>query len=192
MPNSFRPPGFAGGGGADVGLLAGGHLGVGGEALQAADLDRLAFGRFAHAGFLAQRLGRADPGAHAAEDVLVEDRPGGGQCRAGGDLADELGDVDGRRAGDGAGRVMAEIAAVGGDPGLVGREWGVQVGEACGQGRAVEPSGDNTGGQVCLGHGVPPCRRDWQNYGAIQKFYQLENFSTRRLDRDRPGSVHAG
>ena len=42
------------------------HQRVGGEALQPADLHRLALGRLAHAGLLAQRLGRADPRAHAA------------------------------------------------------------------------------------------------------------------------------
>jgi hypothetical protein len=50
------------------------HQRVGGVALQPPDLDRLALGDLAHAGLLAERLGRADAGAHAAEDVLGEDR----------------------------------------------------------------------------------------------------------------------
>jgi hypothetical protein len=88
------------------------HQRVGGVALQPADLDRLALGRLAHAGLLAQRLGRADAGAHAAEDVLVEDRLGRRLGRAGRDLADEERDVDRGRAGGDAGRIVAEIAAV--------------------------------------------------------------------------------
>ncbi len=48
------------------------HRRIGGVALQHADLDRLAFRRLAHAGFFAQLLGRADAGAHAAQDVLLE------------------------------------------------------------------------------------------------------------------------
>ncbi len=50
-------------------LLAGRHLGVDRETLQLADADRLALGGLAHAGFLAQLLGRADARAHAAHDV---------------------------------------------------------------------------------------------------------------------------
>ena len=53
------------------------HRDIGRVALQHADLDRLAFGHLAHAGFFAQRLGGADARAHAAQDVLVENRLGG-------------------------------------------------------------------------------------------------------------------
>ena len=98
---------------------------VGGVALQTADLDRLALGGLADAGLLAQRLGRADAGAHAADDVGVEDRLGRADGVAGDDLADEQRDVDRGRAGLHAGRVVAEQAALGGDPRLVlGREAG--------------------------------------------------------------------
>ena len=59
-----------------VGRLAGRHHGIGGVALQEPDRDRLALRGVAHAGLLAEGLGRAHPGAHAAEDVGVEDRLG--------------------------------------------------------------------------------------------------------------------
>ena len=66
----------------------------------------------AHAGLLAQHLGRADAGAHAADDVALEDRAAPAPLRiAGRDLADEERDVDAGRAGLDAGRVVAEIAA---------------------------------------------------------------------------------
>ena len=57
--------------GAGEGLRAARHQRVGGEALQPADLDRLALGGLAHAGLLAEGFRRADAGAHAAEDVLA-------------------------------------------------------------------------------------------------------------------------
>ena len=74
--------------------LAGRHLRVDGVALQQADPHRLALGRLAHAGFLAQGLGRADARAHAAHDVGGENRLGGAERIAGGDLADEQRNVD--------------------------------------------------------------------------------------------------
>ena len=74
-----------GGRGTGEGMLAGFHQRVGGVALQLADAHRLALGRLADAGLLAQRLGRADAGAHAAEDVRARGsfppRPSG--CRSG-------------------------------------------------------------------------------------------------------------
>ena len=84
---------------------------IGGIALQRADLDRLVLRAVAHAGLLAQRLGRADPRAHAAQDVLLEDGHRRALEVAGGDLADEARDVDAGRAGLDAGRVVAEVAA---------------------------------------------------------------------------------
>ena len=62
---------------ARVGMLVLLDQRVGGVALQLADLDRLALRRLAHAGFFAQGFSRADAGAHAAQDVLVENRLGG-------------------------------------------------------------------------------------------------------------------
>ena len=64
---------LAGFGGALEILLAVPHGVVGGVTLQQADLDRLALGRLANACLLAQCFGRADPGAHAAENVLFKD-----------------------------------------------------------------------------------------------------------------------
>ncbi len=92
---------------------------VGGVALQPPDLNRLAFRRLAHAGLFAQCFGRADAGADAAEHVLGKDRARRRFRGAGGDLADEKRDVDGGRAGGGAGRIVAEIAAIGGHQRLV-------------------------------------------------------------------------
>ena len=119
----------AGGGALAVELAAGGEQRIGGVALQAADLDRLALGDLADADLLAQGLGRADPGAHAAHDVGIEDGLGGAERVAGGDLADEQRDVDRGRAGLDAGRVVAEQAALGGDARLARAQARVEVGE---------------------------------------------------------------
>ena len=120
---------LSGGRRARVKLPAIDHRRIGREALQQADLNRLALRFLAHAGFLAQRLGRADTGAHAAQNVLVEDRLRRSRRVAGGDLADEQGDIDACRTGDRARRVVAEVAAVGGDQRLMTAQWRMQVGE---------------------------------------------------------------
>src|SRR5690606_38567467 len=74
-------------------------------------------------------LGRADPRAGAAEDVLLEDV----LCRAAhvvrGDLADEARDVDAGGAGLDAGRVVAEVAAAGLDQSRLAVERRMHVGE---------------------------------------------------------------
>ena len=123
---------FAGRLGALIELLSLLHRHIGGVALQTADLHRLAFRRLAHAGLLAQRLGRADAGAHAAEDILVEDGLGGAERIAGGDLADEQRNVDRRRTGVHARRVVTEIAAIGLDQRLVMVQRRMQVGKVLG------------------------------------------------------------
>ncbi len=110
-------------------LLALAHRDVGRIALQPADLHGLALGGLAHAGFLAQRLCRADPGAHAAEDVLVEDGLRRPDRIARRDLADEKRDVDRGRTRLHAGRVVAEVAAIGLDQRLVMVERRMQVRE---------------------------------------------------------------
>ena len=66
-----------------VGFSAGRQQRVGCVALQQPDPDRRAFGRLAHAGLLAKRLGRADARAHAAHDIGVEDGLGCGERIAG-------------------------------------------------------------------------------------------------------------
>ena len=88
------------------------HQTVGGKALQAADLNGFAFGRFAHAGLFAQLFGGADAGAHAAKNVLRKDGFRRSIRGARDDLADEQRDVDGCGTGRDARRIMAEIAAV--------------------------------------------------------------------------------
>ncbi len=120
---------FARGRGPPEGMLVPRHERVGGMTLQLPDLDRLALGLHAHAGLFAERLGRADAGAHAAQDVLVEDRLRRRLGHPGRDLADEQRDVDLGRAGRDAGRVVAEIAAVGGHLRLVAVKRRVQVGK---------------------------------------------------------------
>ena len=113
---------LAGRRGAREGLLAALHQVVGGVALQHADLHRLVLGEVADAGLLAQRLGRADAGAHAAQDVRRRGwswrRPSGlsvwiSRMKSGMSMCG--------RAGLHAGRVVAEVAAVGLDEGLVAR-----------------------------------------------------------------------
>ncbi len=84
-----------------------------GEALQAADLDRLLVVAMQHAGAFAEDIHGTGARAACAEDVGVED----GLCRAfeviAGDLLDEARDVDVRGTGGRAGRVEAVEAAVG-------------------------------------------------------------------------------
>ncbi len=121
------PP--AGRRGAAEGLRAGLHEPVRGVALQLADADGLVLGEVAHAGLLAKRLDGADAGAHAAEDVVGEDRLRRALRVVRHDLADEERDVDRGRARLGARRVEAEIAPVGLDEGLVRREPRVKVRE---------------------------------------------------------------
>src|SRR3546814_14279518 len=92
------------------------HHPVGGVALQQADLHRLALLRRAHAGLLAQQLGRTDPRAGAAQDGLIEDILRRAADVVGGDLADEGGVVDAGRAGLEAWRVVATGDAAGLEP----------------------------------------------------------------------------
>ncbi len=112
-----------------AGVAARRHDGVGRVALQQTDPHRLALGVLAHAGLLAELLGRADAGTHAAHDVGRQDRFGGPDIVALGDLPDEERDVDRGRAGLDAGRIVAEVAALGLDEGLVPRQRRRQVGE---------------------------------------------------------------
>jgi hypothetical protein len=95
------------------------HGDVGGVALQLADLHRLALSDLAHADFFAELFGGADASAHTAQDVLLEDRLGGAERIASRDFADEQRNVDRGRTRVEARRVVAEVAAVGLDYGLV-------------------------------------------------------------------------
>ncbi len=104
---------FAGGCCAGEGLGAGGHLPIGCDALQGADVHRFAGFGGAHTGAFAQDFGGADAGAAAAENIGFKNRFGRTGDVAGGDAADEVGDVDAGGAGFDARRVVAKIAAVG-------------------------------------------------------------------------------
>ena len=132
---------LAGRGGAGKGLRLP-HDAVGGIALQAADLDRPALGLLAHAGAFAKGFGRADPGAHAAQDIRRQDRLRRRLGGVGGDLADEQRDVDAGGAGGHARRVIAEITAIRSDGCLMGLECGIMVGKS---------GGDGLSGQSCGG-----------------------------------------
>ena len=105
-------------------------------------MHRLSFRRLAHARLLAQRLGRADPGAHAAEDVLLQDRLAGAPRLSRRDLADEERNVDRRGAGRHAGRIVAEVASVGSDLRLVRAQRRVEIREILGK----RLRGQSTGG----------------------------------------------
>src|SRR3546814_16400092 len=89
------------------------HRRVGGIALQQAYLHRLALLRRAHAGLLAQHLGRTDPRAVAAEAVLLQDVLRRAAHVVGGDLTDEAADVDAGLACLDARRVVADVHAAG-------------------------------------------------------------------------------
>ncbi len=114
---------------------------VGRVALQPADLDRPLLRGVAHAGFLAERLGRTDAGAHAAENVLVEDGLGRTDRIAGLDLADEQRNVDRGGTGRHARRVMAEVAAIRGHQRLMLVETRMQIGEILHIFGSVKPPG---------------------------------------------------
>ena len=88
------------------------HQRVGGMALQAPNLDWFAFGEFPHAGLFAQILGWANAGAHAAKNVLVENRLCRGFGCSGADLANEKRDVDRGRTGGYAGRVVTKVTPI--------------------------------------------------------------------------------
>ena len=118
----------------------------------AADLDRLALGLHAHAGALAEVLGRADPGTHAAQDVGVKDRHRRRIGRARRDLADEQRDVDAGRAGGDAGRIVAEITAVGRDARLVPGQGRCDIGKVHREFMGGKAAGNDARRQSCLGH----------------------------------------
>ena len=136
---------LAGGLGARIGLGGISHEGIRGIALQQPDLNRLALGIVAHAGFLAQRFGRADAGAHAAEDVLVENRHSRRFRMSRLNLTDEHRNVDRGGACHLARRVMAEIAAIRLDERLMRIERWVNVTEIHGVVRMGQPVARNPG-----------------------------------------------
>ncbi len=128
---------------AGEGMQPGRHQTVGRIALQPPDIDRLALGNLAHAGLFAERLRRADTGAHPAEDVLAEDCLGRRIGRACRDLADEQRYVDIRGTGRDAGRVVTEIAAIRRHQRLVIGERRMQIDEPRGKIGRLEPPRHN-------------------------------------------------
>ena len=139
------------------------HQPVGGVALEQADLHRPFLLGTAYAGLLTENLRRADAGATAAENILLEDAHGRTLQVAGGDAADEARNVDACRAGVQTGRVEAEIATIGFDQGLVVGERRMQVAEqAGGTGRARHLAGGTGGGDAgrLVHPGGLPSQRD--------------------------------
>ena len=122
-----------------------GHDGIGRVALQLSDDHRLAFRSVADAGLLAEGLRGTDPGAHAAEDIRVQDRLAGSLGISGGDLSNEEGDVDARRAGIDAGRIVAEQAALSCDPSFMRVQGRMKVGKSFVIRAGCKPSGANIG-----------------------------------------------
>jgi hypothetical protein len=127
------------------------HQPVGRAALQRADPHRPLLLRRAHAGGLAQDLGGTNTGATAAENVLLQDLHRRATQVAGGDAANEAGNVDSGRTGFQARRVVAEVAAAGLDHRLVGGQRRVRVGEVGGDLGGREPPGGDIDD---LGHGA--------------------------------------
>jgi hypothetical protein len=101
------------------------HHMVGGVALQAANRDRFVV-RTQNAGPLAEFFDRADPSAGASQKVALEDHAGRTPGVFAGDFFDEAWNVNVRRAGVRAWRVVAEQTTVRFDHGLaVGEGWQV-------------------------------------------------------------------
>src|SRR5271168_5346451 len=116
------------------------HQPIGRMALQRADLDWFVLLRGMHAGPLSQLFGRANPGATAAKNVRLQDGPRRSEQISRGDLANERGYVDPGRASLNAGCVMAEVAAIGFDDALRGRQRRMRVGEIRGEFGGIEPA----------------------------------------------------
>jgi hypothetical protein len=128
------------------------HQMVGGITLQPADGHRLVFLGGAHAGLFAQDLGRADAGAGAAEDIGFQDADGRAADVVGRDLLDETGDVDAGGAGLDAGRIVAEVAAVGLDQRGLAVQHRDQVVEIVGVLVGLQAAGSDVGAEPDLGH----------------------------------------
>ena len=148
------------------GLAAGLHGRVRGIPLEQPDVDRLAFGVLANAGFFAERLDRANARAHAAQDVGRQDGVACPERVVGPDLPDEQRNVDAGRAGRLAGCVIAEVAAVGGDEGLVAGERRRQVGEVAGILLCVEPAILHVLGNLV--HAVRPLAMRVKGFSAVR------------------------
>ena len=147
---------LAGRRGAREGLLARRHQRVGGVALEFADLrpacPRRPRGR--RPPRRASRSGRRGRTCRRGCSGRGSSSPAPRGLSVG-DLADEQRDVDPGRAGRDAGRVVAEVAAVGLDPGLVPVERRVQVGESPAiSGAASRPA--RMSAPVVM---IPPARR---------------------------------
>ena len=104
-----------------------GHQRIGRITLKLTDDDGLAFGLFAHAGLFAERLCRADTGAHAAKDILRQDRFRSRLGRARLDLTNKQRNIDRRRTGRHTRRIVTEITAVGSNAGLMRIERRMEV-----------------------------------------------------------------
>ena len=152
-----------------------GEMGIGGEALQLADLDRLVFVGVAHAGLFAQHLGRADAGAHAAQRVGAEDGVCGATQVAVGDALDEARHIDARGAGRLAGRLIAVVATVRLDARLGQRKGRVGVAKVVGVLRGAQAGRPD----VAQGRGAGSRRSHGGAFAGIgeEETYQLVNIN---------------
>ena len=152
---------LAGRRGALEGLFAGFEEQVGGVALEEPDRDRFGFLGIAHAGFFAQFFDRTYPRAGTAENIGFENIERGAADIVRRYLANEGGNVDPRRTGFDARRIVAEVASAGFNQGPSAVERNFRVGpEPGGIGCCVEASG----GDVALFcHGSLPTKTQYQH-----------------------------
>ena len=151
-----------------------GHQRIRCKPLQPPDFHRLALCRLAHAGLFAQRFGWADPRAHAPHDVLRQNRLGRRIRRARRDLPYEQRDIDIRRAGRDARRIMAEIAAVRRHPRFMPVKRRFVVSEIRGIGCRCKAVCNDTGGQRAVGQGGLRRRALW--LASEEMLPRLQNF----------------
>ncbi len=132
------------------------HHHIGGIALKAANLDRLAFGHFAHANLFAQGFGRAHTGAHATQNVFLKNLHRSRFGNAGADLANEHRNVDAGRTGRLARRVITEITTIRRNRCLVRIQWRVQIGKVLGVGVFGQTSRHDPRRHLAVRHNLHP------------------------------------
>ena len=88
------------------------HQMIGGMTLQGTNSDRLVFCGLPHASLLTKRFCRANPGAHAAENILIKNGFGGTTGVAGLNLPDKQRYIDTGGAGSHTGGIVAKIATI--------------------------------------------------------------------------------
>ena len=151
-PSTDHGNGLASIGGTFEILVAVPHCMIGGMTLQQPDLDGLALGLLADAGLLAKRFRGADTGAHSTKDVLFENGPRRTVQIACRDLPNELRNINRRRTGRHAGRVVTEIAPVGSHHGFMAVERRIGVGKILLIGIIIKPAFDDSVFEIPVDH----------------------------------------